>query len=105
MDKRKFVQNLKKVKLVIGNGFDIHCCLKTRYRDYFLNNKIKNDYFKKWLSEFKGKVRNYMNMGVSNHHDFWIPFDNFQMYNIWIFSFIWYQILKKIPKKIGNGVI
>ena len=87
MDKKEFVQNLKKIKLVIGNGFDIHCGLKTRYRDYFLNNKAKNDYFKNWLSKFRYKVKDYMNMGISNHHDSWLSFENFELTNIWDFFF------------------
>lgn len=35
MNKEEFVKSLTKVKLVIGNGFDLHCGLHTRYYDYY----------------------------------------------------------------------
>ncbi len=33
--KESFIRNLPKKKIVIGNGFDLHCGLKTRYVDFF----------------------------------------------------------------------
>ena len=35
MSKTTLIQTLKKVKLVIGNGFDLHCGLHTKYSDYY----------------------------------------------------------------------
>lgn len=33
--KQSVIQNLRNVKLIIGNGFDLKCKLKTKYSDYF----------------------------------------------------------------------
>jgi len=38
MNKEEFVKSLKKVKLIIGNGFDLHCGLHTKYSDFFCKN-------------------------------------------------------------------
>ena len=35
MDKKEFVHSLNKVKLVLGNGFDLHCGLHTKYSDFY----------------------------------------------------------------------
>ena len=85
--KRDTILELKNVKLVIGNGFDLHCGLKTKYRDYFLSDKNKNEYFKKWINDYKSKAMNYVNFSLSNHKDFWLDFDNFDKTNLWTFFF------------------
>ena len=66
-NKRDILLGLKNVKLVIGNGFDIHCGLKTRYRDFFLRDQSKNEYFKNWINEFKYKAINYANFSLHNN--------------------------------------
>jgi len=33
--KNEHIKLLKKVKIIIGNGFDLHCGLKTSYKDFF----------------------------------------------------------------------
>lgn len=38
MTKEEFVKSLKKVKLIIGNGFDLHCGLHTKYSDFYCKN-------------------------------------------------------------------
>lgn len=38
MNKEEFVKSLKKVKLIIGNGFDLHCGLHTKYSDFYCKN-------------------------------------------------------------------
>ncbi len=43
MTREEQVKRLKNVKLVIGNGFDLHCNLNTSYKDYFNYNKKKNN--------------------------------------------------------------
>ncbi len=40
--------DLKKVKIVLGNGFDLFCGLKTTYRDFFSIYKDKYDYLCQW---------------------------------------------------------
>ena len=38
MNKEEFVKSLTKVKLIIGNGFDLHCGLHTKYSDFYCKN-------------------------------------------------------------------
>ena len=35
LSKKEVINNLKNVKLILGNGFDLHCGLKSKYSDYF----------------------------------------------------------------------
>lgn len=53
MNKEEFVKTLKKVKLVIGNGFDLHCGLHTTYGDYYCKNWRKYKFIKDLFSSFK----------------------------------------------------
>ncbi len=81
--KEEFIKSLSKVKLIIGNGFDLHCHMKTSYKDYFLYDKDKNDYFGSWIDEFLPKLDNYVSFNTGNFKDFWLPFKNFDKANIW----------------------
>ena len=36
MDKKDLIKQLFNVKLIIGNGFDLSCGIKTKYSDYIL---------------------------------------------------------------------
>lgn len=85
--KSELIKNLSNVKLVIGNGFDLHCHLKTSYADYFLYNEGKNNYFVKWIEDFLPKARDYVNLKVANHKDFWNEFISFDETNVWDFFF------------------
>lgn len=53
MDKSEFIKSLQKAKIVVGNGFDLYCGLKTKYKDYFDHNKDKyhfiNDKYREYL--------------------------------------------------------
>ena len=40
------------IKLVLGNGFDLFCELKTKYIDFFENEKEKYDEIKNWGCSF-----------------------------------------------------
>lgn len=52
MNKKEFINSLKNVKVVIGNGFDLHCGLHTTYSDYYCKNYKKylyiQDLYKKY---------------------------------------------------------
>ena len=50
--KREIINELKNVKLVIGNGFDLYCGLKTSYSDYFNNDSSKNEKLEELVSGF-----------------------------------------------------
>ena len=85
--KSELVKNLSNVKLVIGNGFDLHCHLKTTYADFFLYYEGKNKYFAKWFEDFAPKARDYVDLRIANNKEFWIDFANFDKTNVWDFFF------------------
>ncbi len=85
--KKDLVYNLDGVKLVIGNGFDLYCRLKTSYADYFLYDEEKNKYFLNWLNEFSPKAHDYCQIKIANHKDFWIDFAKLQYTSVWEFFF------------------
>ena len=58
MNKSDFVKSLRKVKIVIGNGFDLHCGLKSSYEDYFDYYKHKYDYIKSWIKKYSANSIN-----------------------------------------------
>jgi hypothetical protein len=35
MYKESIIEGLSKIKVVLGNGFDLHCGLPTKYSDFF----------------------------------------------------------------------
>ena len=51
--KGEFVKSLSRVKLVLGNGFDLHCGLHTTYADYYCKNWRKYNFIKSLYSSFK----------------------------------------------------
>ncbi len=87
MDKRNVIQNLKEVKLVIGNGYDLFCGLKSSYKDYFMRDESKNIYFLKWINLFKDKSRTFVDFNIGNHKDFWVEFEHLDKTNVWDFFF------------------
>ena len=86
MRKDEHIKNLRNVKLIIGNGFDLYCGLKTSYYDFFAHDKDKNNYFLKWLNEFESKAYSFMGKS-SNHLEFWNEFQNLNITNVWDFYF------------------
>ena len=88
MRKDEIVKNLKNVKLVIGNGFDLYCGLKTSYRDFFVRDQDKNKYFSTWLNDFAPKARSFMNVYIANRLGQWEDFKNLGLTNLWDFYFI-----------------
>lgn len=89
MKKEELIKSLKNVKMVIGNGYDLFCGLKTRYVDYFMNDKSKNEILKKWIDEFKRNVRRYPYLynSVEDRSNLWVGFDKFLKANVWDFFF------------------
>lgn len=49
--KYKIVHELKNVKLILGNGYDLQCHLKTSYADYFLYDERKNNILRELLNK------------------------------------------------------
>ena len=52
MYKSAYVKSLENTKLVLGNGFDLHCKLYSTYWHYYLKNRNKYNYIQKWLSNY-----------------------------------------------------
>ena len=79
--KRDYIKTLTDVKLVIGNGFDLHCKLCSSYYHYYLFNKKKFDFAKKWYLQYEEEDRLDKKFKEIN-----IDFDNDYL-NIWDFFF------------------
>ena len=60
--------------------------MKTSYKDYFLHDKSKNDYFGSWINDFLPKMEGYLNFN-QDYQSFWVEFKNFDKANIWDFFF------------------
>ena len=90
MNKKEMIHNLKRVKLVIGNGFDLYCGLKTKYSDYFKFDDSKNKALKNWIDSFNNLyyyADGYRN--IANRKDLWVDLLNFKNTNIWdLFFFL-----------------
>ena len=72
------------IKLVLGNDFDLFCELKTKYIDFFENEKEKYDEIKNWRCSFIKKediLYHYVGGKVYNWKDLWLPLSN--EFNIW----------------------
>lgn len=77
------IKDLKNVKLVIGNGYDLHCGLKSSYADFFMRDADKNNYFNKWLDEFEGKISLNDFDAEQSKEDVWVEFKSIDKLNIW----------------------
>lgn len=53
MNKAEYVKSLSKVKIVIGNGFDLHCGLHTTYSDYYCKNYKKYLFIQNLYSRYE----------------------------------------------------
>lgn len=95
------IKDLKNVKLVIGNGYDLHCGLKSSYADFFMRDVGKNDYFNKWLDEFEGKISLNDFDAEQSKEDVWVEFKNIDKLNIWdLFFYIKTKIANQNNKKV-----
>lgn len=82
MDKQTFIKSLENVKLVIGNGFDLHCGLKSKYSDYFLYYKAKYEYIKKWILSFGSEIIANRFIGKP-FYELGGTFERFDEVNVW----------------------
>lgn len=53
MDKQEYIKSLKNVKIVLGNGFDLHCGLHSKYSDYYCKNYEKFFFIKDLIIKYK----------------------------------------------------
>lgn len=52
IDKESFIKSLPNPKVILGNGFDLHCGLYTKYSDFYCKNWKKYLYIKKLVKAF-----------------------------------------------------
>ena len=57
MEIKDFVKRAGRTKVIIGNGFDLHCGLHTTYRDYYCKNWKKYWQIKKLFFDYENKER------------------------------------------------
>ena len=77
MDKVKHIKSLEKVKLVLGNGFDLHCKLQSSYNDYYLENRTKYNEIISWTDSF-------IKLLDSGQSFYEIDLEtNYKNYNVW----------------------
>ncbi len=97
------MQRKHSAKLVLGNGFDLYCGLKTRYIDYFNSQRKEYDEIIKWVQSIKD-LANYINCYSANWMSFG-PQYNYKIDNIWDIYFAleigerdcdWWDIEKEI---------
>lgn len=53
MTRKEMVHSLPSVKLVLGNGFDLHCGLRSSFQHYYVFSKDRIEYISKWYESFK----------------------------------------------------
>lgn len=97
--KYEIVHELKNVKLIIGNGFDLQCHLKTSYSDYFLFDKPKLKILGEWIEKFQNNAKSYLNFRISNNKSFWIDLNNFADFNVWD---VFFYLISYQNKEISN---
>ena len=80
--KQKFISQLPKVKVILGNGFDLHCGLMSSYGNYFEYFKDKYNHIRKWIIEFESK---FIDSGFEsiNLADYWIDLKGVESINVW----------------------
>ena len=92
------VHDFNSVKLVLGNGFDLYCGLKTKYSDYFNYWKSKYEAINTWRKEYYF-VNNYFRKEISNNDNFWEEIENFEMINVWDLLFCFLSVNSEIIEK------
>lgn len=84
VSKKDAINNLKSVKLIIGNGFDLHCGLKSKYSDYFQapSNKEKFDEIIHWLDTLGDKKTLSLNEASKEVDNFFVK-SKFEKTSLW----------------------
>ena len=53
MNKYDYIHSLTQVKLILGNGYDLHCKLHSSYKDYLIKNRELYNYIHNLIDEYK----------------------------------------------------
>ncbi len=88
--KNKIVKKLPKVRIVLGNGFDLHCHLKTKYADFFNSNLETYKKFVVWRSQMIGQgwQHSYLNFVLANRSVFWVEEPVIDSLTVWDLFFV-----------------
>lgn len=86
--KQEIINQMHGVKLIIGNGYDLFCELKTKYSDFFNFRNFKS-VIDKWKDTFGNHAFDYANMNfeISNRSGLWAEPERFSELNFWDFFF------------------
>lgn len=100
ISKYELVQNLKNVKLVIGNGFDLNCGLKTKYADFFDSLEKTNEEVSRHVENYKNTVQTITNYNKITP-EFTNPFKLFSGFGEGKLDNIntWYMLFLLVSKK------
>jgi len=64
--KKNYIKSLEKMEIILGNGFDLFCGLKTRYSDFFESNNASLQ-TKDWAIHLDfGRLKTYFNKEIEN---------------------------------------
>lgn len=88
--KKDYIQGLPKVKLILGNGFDLHCKLHSSYYDYFFLHKL-NKYKYEFIHSFFEKYRSIYNAGTRFYEPNLIGKNELKKLNVWDYFFTLYN--------------
>ncbi|MCH5171292.1 MAG: hypothetical protein J1F31_00430 [Erysipelotrichales bacterium] len=83
--KQDYILKLSHCKLIIGNGFDLHCGLKSSYSDFFDENKKEYLSMLEFLKSvwFVGNFSSLLDQSNSYYDDFKSKVEVYDMFNIW----------------------
>ena len=95
--KSQAIKQLSKVKLVIGNGFDLQCGMQSSYKDYFDYVSELNDAIEKWAKGFDA-LKSYLTESSNESWKFWHKLEDFNNINVWD-CFFCFKIYENIENR------
>lgn len=99
IEKKEFVEKMEKVKIIVGNGFDLHCGLMSSYNNYFNYYKKKYDRIKDWINKSTDNIpKNSIESDFLKH---WVDFEGMESINLWDVFFEMINMCQSDEKKRG----
>lgn len=92
--KESFIKSLKNMKVILGNGFDLYCGLKTKYQNYFDSRCELTKNIEQWKNGFLS-IETYVKETVVNYKDFDSKVKLSEKVNVWFLLFYLYPSRKK----------
>ena len=97
--KQEIIQKLKNVKLVIGNGFDLHCHLHTQYSDFFNQRETVNKAIGAWFSQDSTFFNGYLNSMFRPEKYIFLSFEEVKNLTVWDIYFYLISMDKSVDIK------